>query len=86
MDSGRPPTAPSPKHMNDTEVSSHRDPGRGGGGKTVKAAPEGQTSAAGHTGEKAPMDTDDGGYLEFGPQPDTIQETNTAPESGRQPP
>ena len=32
------------------------------------------------------MDVDGGGYLEFGPQPDTIPETNTAPESGRQPP
>ena len=40
---------------------------------------------AGHTGEKAPVDTDGGGYLEFGPQPDTITETYMAPESGRQP-
>ena len=40
----------------------------------------------GHTGEKAPMDIDGGGYLEFGPQPDTVSETNTAPESGGQPP
>ena len=49
-------------------------------------APGGQTSGAGHTGEKAPMDVDGGGYHEFGPRPDTIPETDTAPESGRQPP
>ena len=32
------------------------------------------------------MDVDGGGDLEFGPQPDAIPETNTAPESGRRPP
>ena len=31
------------------------------------------------------MDTDGGGYLKFGPQPDTVPKTNTAPESGMQP-
>ena len=86
MDSGTPPKAPSPKHVNDTEASSQRDPGQGGGEKIVKAAPGGQTSGAGHTGEKAPMDIDGGGYLEFGPKPDIIPETGMAPESGRQPP
>ena len=86
MDIGTPPKAPSPKHGNDTEASSQRDLGQGGGEKTVKAARGGQTSVARHTGEKAPMDTVGEGYLEFGPQPDTILETNTAPELGRQPP
>ena len=57
-----------------------------GGGEIAKVVPGGQTSGAGHTGEKAPMDIDGGGYLEFGPQLDTIPETYTAPESGRQPP
>ena len=56
------------------------------GENTVKAAPGGQTSVVGHTGDKAPMDPNGGGYLEFSPQPDTILETDTAPESGRQPP
>ena len=37
-------------------------------------------------GEKAPMDVDGGGYPEFGPQPDTILETNTAPKPSRRPP
>ena len=32
------------------------------------------------------MNVDGGGYLGFGSQPDTVPETNTAPESGRQPP
>ena len=31
------------------------------------------------------MGADGGGHLEFGSQPDTVPETNTAPESGRQP-
>ena len=85
MDSETPPTAPSPKHVNDTEVSSQKDPGQGGG-EIVKVAPRGQTSGAGHMGEKAPMDVDGGGDLEFGPQPDTVPETTTAPESDRRPP
>ena len=37
-------------------------------------------------GEKIPMGVDDGGHLEFGPQPNAIPETNTAPESSRRPP
>lgn len=41
--------------------------------------PEDDPSAAGHLGEKAPMETDDGGHIQFGPQPDTILETYTAP-------
>ena len=32
------------------------------------------------------MDTDDGGHIQFGPQPNTILETHAAPESGKQPP
>ena len=32
------------------------------------------------------MGVDGGGDLGFGPQPDAIPETNTAPESGRRPP
>ena len=30
------------------------------------------------------MGADGGGHLEFGSQPDTVPETNTAPESGKQ--
>ena len=32
------------------------------------------------------MDTDGGGHLEFGPQPNTAPETIMAPDSGREPP
>ena len=32
------------------------------------------------------MDTDNGGHIQFGPQPNTIPETYTAPESGKQVP
>ena len=32
------------------------------------------------------METGDGGHIQFGPQPNTILETCTAPESGKQPP
>ena len=32
------------------------------------------------------MDVDGGGYPEFGPQPDAIPETDTAPEPGRRHP
>ena len=67
MDNRTPLTTFYPKHVDDTEVSSQRDPGQGGAGKTAKAALEGQTSAARHMEEKAPMDIDGGGYLEFGP-------------------
>ena len=48
-------------------------------------APKDDSSAAGHMGEKAPMGTGDGGKIPFGPQPDTIPETYTAPESSEQP-
>ena len=86
MESGTPPKAPSSKQVNNTEASSQQDPGQGGEEKTVKAVPGGQTSGAGHMGEKIPTGADGGGHLEFGSQPDAIPETNTAPESSRQPP
>ena len=37
-------------------------------------------------GEQIPMVTDDGGQVQFDPQPNTVPETYTAPESGKQPP
>ena len=83
MESGTPPKAPSPKQVNNTEASSQKDPGQGGEEKTVKAAPGGQTSRAGHIGEKITMGANGGVHLEFGSQPDAIPGTNTAPESSR---
>ena len=49
-------------------------------------APEGETSTVGHMGEQIPMETGDGGHVQFGPQPETVPETYIAPESGEQPP
>ena len=49
-------------------------------------APEGETSAAGHMGEQIPMETGDGGHVQFGPQPKMVPETYTALKSGEQPP
>ena len=86
MESGTPPKAPSSKQVHNTEASSQKDPDQGGEEKNVKAVPGGQTSGAGHMGEKIPMGADGGGHLEFGSQPDTVPETNTAPESSRWPP
>jgi hypothetical protein len=86
MDSGSLPAASSPKAMDDTEVLSRRIPGQGETQEAVSAAPEGETSAAGHIGEQIPMETGNGGQVQFGPQPNTVPETYTAPESGKQPP
>ena len=49
-------------------------------------APEGDIPATGNMGESTPMETDDGGHAQFGPQPNITLETYTAPESGGQPP
>ena len=85
MESRTPPKAPPLEDVINTEASSQRDSVQGGAEKIVQAAPGGQTSGAGHMGEKIPMGADGGGHLEFGSPPDAILETNTAPESGRQP-
>ena len=85
MESGTPPKAPSFEQVNTIEASSQKDPGQGGEEKTVKLAPGSQTSGAEHMGEQIPMGVDGRGHLEFGSQPDAIPETNTAPESSRQP-
>ena len=87
MDIGSPPPAPSPKATDDAEVLSRRIlPGQGEVQEAVETVPEGDTSAAGHMGEKIPLETGDGGLTQFGPQPNTIPEAHTAPESGKQPP
>ena len=77
-----PPPAHSPKAKDDAEVLSRRTfPGRG----EAQEAPEGDASIAGHQGEQIPMETGGEGRIQFGPQPDLIPETDTAPESGTQP-
>ena len=73
--------------MDDTEVLSRRTaPGRGEAPDAVKRAPEGETSTAGHTWEQIPTETCEEGRIQFGPQPNVVTETHTAPESGERPP
>ena len=86
MDSGSLPAASSPRAMDDTEVLSRRIPGQGETQEAVRTVPEGETSAAEYMGEQIPMETGDGGHVQFGPQLNTVPETYTAPESGKQPP
>ena len=87
MASESPPAAYSPTAKGDTEVLCRRIfLGQGEAQEAVRVAPEGETSAAGHMGEQIPMETGDGCHVQLGPQPDTVPETYTAPESGVQPP
>ena len=68
MDSESPPAASSPKAKGDAEVLSRRTfPGQGEVQEAVRVAPEGNTSAAGHMGEQIPLETGDGGHIQFGP-------------------
>ena len=87
MASESPPMAHSPQAKGNADMLFRRTfPGQGEVQEVVKVAPEDDSLAAGHMGEKAPMETGDGGHIQFGPQPDTIAETYTAPESSEQPP
>ena len=86
MASMSPPPAYSPGARDDTEVLSRRTAPKGGAQDTVREAPQGETSTAGHMGEPITMETGEEGRIQFGPQPNTIPETPTAPESGEQPP
>ena len=85
MDSGTLLEASTPKDMDGAEVSSRRIPGEGELQEAAREVPEGETSDAGHMGEQTPMDTDDGGHIQFVPQPNTVPETHMAPESGQTP-
>ena len=68
MDSGSLPAASSPKAMDDAEVLSRRTfPGQGEIQEAIKVVPEGDTSAAGHMGEQIPLETSDGGHIQFSP-------------------
>ena len=68
MASESPPTAYSPKAKGDTkELSQRTFPGQGEVQEAVRVVPEGDPSAAGHMGEKIPMETGDGGHIQFGP-------------------
>ena len=87
MASESPPTAHSPQAKGDTEVLYQRTfLGQGEVQEAARVAPEGEASTVGHMGKQTPMVTEDGGFAQFGPQPNTSPETYTAPESGEQPP
>ena len=75
MDGGSLSAASSPKAMDDAEVLSRRtSPCQGEMQEAIRVAPEGDTQAAGHTGEQTPLETGDGGHTQFSPQPNTILE------------
>ena len=80
------PPAHSTSPKGDDEVVSQRAfPDQGEATEIVRAASKDDSTAAGHMGEEAPMGTDGGGRVPFGPQPDIIPETCTAPWSGEWP-
>ena len=80
MASDSPPAAHSPKTRNEAEVLSRRTiPDRG----EAQEAPEGETPVAGHQGESIPPETGGEGRIQFDPQPDSISETEAAPESAQ---
>ena len=83
MASDSPPAAHSPKAKDDAEVLSRRTIPGGG---EAQEAPEGETPVTGHQGESIPKETGGEGRIQFGPQPDSIPETDAAPESSKQPP
>ena len=82
MASISPPPAHSVSPKGDDEVVSKKNfPGQGKIPEVIGVTPQDDPSNAGHTGEKAPTETGDGDRVPFGPQPDTIPETYTAPGS-----
>ena len=76
MESESPPQISPPTAQDNIEVLSR---------EAVKVAAEGNTSVAEERGKSTPTETGDGGDAQFGPQPNIIPKTNTAPES-KQPP
>ena len=74
-----------PTTKDNTEVLSQRtSPGHGEVWEAVKLAAEGNTSVAEERGKSTSMETGNGGNAQFGPQPNIILETHTAPESDQQ--
>ena len=81
-----PPPAYSPSAKGgDKEVSRRASVDQGKTPKIVRAAPQDDSRTAGYMGEKTPTKTDGAGRVLFDPQPDSIPETYTAPESGKRP-
>ena len=85
MDSETLLSATSPRDLDGTEALSRRIPGPGENPAAVREAPEGEASVVGHTGEQTPMDTYDGGRIQFGPHLYIILETPTVPHHASSP-
>ena len=83
MASESPPAAHSPKAKDDAEVLSRRTVPGGG---EAQEAPKGETPVTEHQGEPITKETGGKGRIQFGPQPDSIPESDAASESGTQPP
>ena len=67
MESESPPQASPPIAKDNTEVLSRRIPGQGEAQEAVPVVPKGKTPVTEHMGGHTPMDTDDGGHIQFGP-------------------
>ena len=81
-----PPPAYSPSAKGDDEEASQRASlDRGKTPEIVRAAPQDDSRGAGYMGQKAPTETKGAGRVLLDPQPDSILETYTAPESGERP-
>ena len=81
-----PPPSYSPSAKGDDEEASQRASShRGKAPEIVRVALQDDSRAAGYMGEKAPTETNGAGRVLFDPQPDSIPETYTAPESGKRP-
>ena len=77
------PDAHSPKTKEDAVALSKRTiSGRG----EAQEEPEGETFVTRHQGDSIPNETGGEGRTQFGPQPDSIPETEAAPESSTHPP
>ena len=85
MNSESLPMTSSPKATDNTEVLSRRIPDQGEDQEAIPVVPKGKTSVAEHMGGQTPMDTNDGGRIQFVPQPNAAPETQVAPDSGRPP-
>ena len=81
-----PPPSYSPSAKgDDEEVSRRTSSDQGKVPEIIRVAPQDDSRAVGHMGEKALVETDDAGRVLFDPQPNSIPETYTVPESSERP-
>nr|XP_020163030.1 podocalyxin-like protein 2 [Aegilops tauschii subsp. strangulata] len=80
-----PPTYSPSAKGDDEEVPQRASSDQGKTLEIVRAAPQDDSWTAGYMGKKAHTEVDGAGRVQFDPQPDSIPETYTAPESGKRP-